>query len=249
MYATARRPESIEDLAASGCRTLQLDVNSEESMRAAVSVVEDAEGTVGALVNNAGYALEVAVESAPMDEVRRQFETNVFGLVRMCQLVLPGMRQQRWGRIVNISSVGGKLTFPGGGFYHATKHAVEALSDALRFEVRGFGVHVSVVEPGLIKTAFGDTAAAPVEAGDGPYASFNAAVAKRVSGAYEGLMGRMAAPPESVARVIEAALSSRSPQTRYRVTMGARFMLGTRKVLPDRAWDAFMRTQFPRPKP
>jgi NAD(P)-dependent dehydrogenase (short-subunit alcohol dehydrogenase family) len=249
VYATARRPESIEDLGPKGCRTLQLDVNDEESMRAAVAAVEEAEGAVGALVNNAGYALEVAVESAPMSEVRRQFETNVFGLVRMCQLVLPGMRQQRWGRIVNISSVGGKVTFPGGGFYHATKHAVEALSDALRFEVRGFGVHVSVVEPGLIKTAFGDTVGEATVADDGPYAEFNAAVAKRVTGAYEGVMGLLAAPPSSVARVIEAALSSRSPQTRYRVTFGAKFMLGTRKLLPDRMFDAFLRTQFPRPKP
>ena len=250
VYATARRPESIEDLKASGCRTLPLDVNDEDSMRTAVAAVEDAEGAVGALVNNAGYALEVAVESAPMSEVRRQFETNVFGLVRMCQLVLPGMRNQRWGRIVNLSSVGGKLTFPGGGFYHATKHAVEALSDALRFEVRGFGVHVSVIEPGLIKTAFGDTATAPVSTeADGPYAAFNAAVAERVGGAYEGVMGRLAAPPSAVARVIEAALTSRSPQTRYRVTAGARFMLGTRKLLPDRVFDAFLRTQFPRPKP
>jgi NAD(P)-dependent dehydrogenase (short-subunit alcohol dehydrogenase family) len=184
-----------------------------------------------------------------MDLVRRQFETNVFGLVRMCQLVLPGMRRQRSGRIVNISSVGGKVTFPGGGFYHATKHAVEALSDALRFEVRGFGVHVSVVEPGLIKTSFGDTATAEPVADEGPYAAFNAAVAKRVAGAYEGLMGRLAAPPAAVARVIERAISSKVPQTRYRVTSGARFMLTTRKVVPDRVFDAFLRTQFPRPRP
>jgi NAD(P)-dependent dehydrogenase (short-subunit alcohol dehydrogenase family) len=249
VYATARRLESIADLADVGCRTLALDVNDEDSMRAAVDTVEEAEGAVGALVNNAGYALELAVESTPMDLVRRQFETNVFGLVRMCQLVLPGMRRQRWGRIVNISSVGGKLTFPGGGFYHATKHAVEALSDAMRFEVAGFGVYVSVVEPGLIKTAFGDTASAPVTAEHGPYGEFNAAVAKRVAGAYEGMMGRFAAPPESVARAIESAIFSRFPKTRYRVTAGARFMLTTRKLMPDRVFDAFLRAQFPRPRP
>ena len=121
-------------------------------MRAAVAAVEEAEGAVGALVNNAGYSQSGAVETIPLDEVRRQFETNVFGLVRMCQLVLPGMRRAGRGRIVNISSMGGKLVFPGGGVYHATKFAVEAISDAMRFEVRGFGVHVSVIEPGLIKT-------------------------------------------------------------------------------------------------
>lgn len=249
VYATARRPESIKDLVDGGCRTLQLDVTDEGSMRAAVAAVEEAEGAVGALVNNAGYALEGAVETASMDEIRRQFETNVFGLVRMCQLVLPRMREQGWGRIVNISSVGGKLTFPGGAFYHATKHAVEAFSDALRFEVRGFGVHVSIVEPGLIRTAFGDTVGSVVPRGDGPYEAFNDAVAKRVTSAYEGLMGKLAAPPSAAARVIESALSSRTPQTRYRVTLGARFMLASRKLMSDRAFDALLRTQYPRPKP
>src|SRR3712207_405470 len=105
-----------------------------------------------------------------MDDVRRQFETNVFGLVRMCQLVLPGMRTQGFGRIVNVSSMGGKLTFPGGGFYHASKHAVEAISDALRFEVRGFGVEVVVVEPGISRTGFARTAVDSMGEGDGPYA-------------------------------------------------------------------------------
>ena len=154
VYATARRPESIADLEAKGCRTLTLDVTDEASMQAAVKAVEEAEGAVGALVNNAGYSQSGAVESLDLDAVRAQFETNVFGLVRMCQLVLPGMRRQGFGRIVNISSIGGKLVFPGGGAYHGTKHAVEAFSDALRFEVKGFGVDVAIVEPGLIKTEF-----------------------------------------------------------------------------------------------
>src|SRR5213083_1227713 len=158
VYATARRPESIADLEAAGCRTLALDVTDEASMSAAVRAVEEAEGAVGVLVNNAGYSQSGAVESVPIDRVRRQFETNVFGLVRMCQLVLPGMRRQGWGKIVNISSMGGRLVFPGGGFYHATKFAVEAISDALRFEVKGFGVGVTIVEPGLIKTEFGTAA-------------------------------------------------------------------------------------------
>lgn len=248
VYATARRPESIADLAERGCRTLALDVTDEDSMQAAVKTVEGAEGPVGALVNNAGYGQEGAFEETPMDDVRRQFETNVFGLVRLSQLVLPGMRRQGWGRIVNISSVGGKVTFPGGAFYHASKHSVEALSDALRFEVRGFGIDVIVVEPGLIKTAFGETATASVGAAGGPYAEFNAGVAKRVGGAYEGLMGSLAAGPDAVARVIEAAISARRPRPRYRVTAGARVVLTLRKLMPDRAWDAFMRTQFPRPR-
>lgn len=132
VWATARRPESIADLEEHGCRTLSLDVTDEGSMKAAVATVEEAEGAVGVLVNNAGYSQSGAIEEVPMDRVRGQFETNVFGLVRLTQLVLPGMRRQGWGRIVNLGSMGGRLTFPGGGIYHATKHALEAISDALR---------------------------------------------------------------------------------------------------------------------
>jgi NAD(P)-dependent dehydrogenase (short-subunit alcohol dehydrogenase family) len=253
VYATARRPDSIADLEPKGCRTLALDVTDEDSIRSAVATVEAECGALGALVNNAGYGLEGAAETTPMEEVRRQFETNVFGLVRLCQLVLPGMRRQHWGRIVNITSVGGKMTLPGGAYYHASKHAVEAFSDALRFETRGFGIHVVVVEPGLIKTEFGNTATTGNIAGSngGPYADFNAAVAKRVAGAYEGMMARLggAVGPEAVAEVIERAITRDRPRTRYRVTSGARFILTTRKLLPDRAWDAFLRTQYPRPKP
>jgi NAD(P)-dependent dehydrogenase (short-subunit alcohol dehydrogenase family) len=251
VYATARRPESIAGLAERGCRTLALDVTDEESMRAAVATVEEQEGAVGALVNNAGYSQSGAVETVPLDDVRRQFETNVFGLVRMCQLVLPGMRRQGHGRIVNVSSMGGRMTFPGGGFYHATKYAVEALSDALRFEVAGFGVGVAIIEPGLIRTEFGNVAAGSVEAtseGDAPYAKFNATVAQTTKAAYEeGLISRFGAGPEAVARTIERAISSRRPRPRYKVTASARIVLGLRRVLPDRAWDTFLRAQFPQP--
>lgn len=253
VYATARRPETIADLKNDGCRTLALDVTDEDSMRSAVTTAESEQGAVGVLVNNAGYAVERAIETVSMDEVRRQFETNYFGLVRMCQLVLPGMREQGWGRIVNVSSVGGRLTFPGGAHYHATKHAVEAFSDALRFETAGFGIRVSIIEPGLIKTAFGDTATAPGSSDStsddaDPYADFNAAVAKRVAGAYEGVMGKLAAAgPEAVAAVIDHAISSSHPRSRYRVTLGAKMTIATRRVLPDRAWDLMMRSQFPRP--
>ena len=257
VYATARRPETLEPLARQGCRTLQLDVTDEESMAAAVAVVERDCGAVGVLVNNAGYGQDGAIEELPMELVRRQFETNVFGLMRMCQLVLPGMRRQGWGRIVNLGSMGGKLTFPGGGAYHATKHAVEAISDALRFEVRDFGVAVSLIEPGLILSNFGDTVIGSIEhagaAGDrGPsaYADFNAAVARRTAHAYSGPMAKLAgAPPEAVARVVERAIRSRRPRPRYPVTASARLMMGLHAVLPDRAFDAMLSTQYPRPRP
>jgi NAD(P)-dependent dehydrogenase (short-subunit alcohol dehydrogenase family) len=247
VYASARRPEAIEDLKGAGCRTLALDVTDEDSMRAAVEEVERAEGAVGALVNNAGYSQSGAVETVPLDDVRRQFETNVFGLLRMCQLVLPCMRREGRGRIVNVSSMGGKLTFPGGGIYHATKHAVEAISDAMRFEVRGFGVDVVVVEPGLIRTSFAETSVGSVPQEDGPYAEFNSAVAAATAGAYKGPLGRLGGGPDAVAKVIERALTADRPRTRYKVTASARVLMAQRSLLPDRAWDVVVGTSFPRP--
>jgi NAD(P)-dependent dehydrogenase (short-subunit alcohol dehydrogenase family) len=250
VYATARRLESIEDLRAGGCETLACDVTDEASMSACVKAVEDAEGAVGVLVNNAGYSQSGALEEVPIDAVRRQFETNVFGLLRMCQLVLPGMRSQRWGRIVNVSSMGGKLVFPGGGVYHATKHAVEALSDAMRFEVAGFGVEVAIIEPGLIKTRFGETAVGSMAGElptDGPYSEFNAAVGRETASAYEGPLARLGGGPETVARKIERAITAKRPRTRYKVTASAGLSLGARRLMTDRMWDRFVGTQFPRP--
>lgn len=249
VYATARRPETLTDLAAAGCRTLALDVTDEQSMRAAVDQVTAAEGAVGVLVNNAGYSQSGAVETVPVDEARRQFETNVFGLLRMCQLVLPGMREQGWGKIVNLSSMGGRLVFPGGGLYHATKYAVEAISDALRFEVSGFGVDVIIIEPGLITTNFGEVAAGSVESASdgGAYAEFNRGVAKLTEDAYKGPMAKLGAGPEAVARTITKAISARRPKSRYPVTASAHLLINQRRLVPDRVWDLLMRTQYPRP--
>jgi len=219
-------------------------------MQAAVSAVEQAEGAVGVLVNNAGYSQSGAVESVDIDRVRKQFETNVFGLVRLTQLALPGMRKQGWGRVVQLSSMGGKLVFPGGGYYHATKYALEAISDALRFEVKGFGVDVVLIEPGLIVTNFGSTAAESAEEDttpDGAYGDFNQAVAKATKNAYEGPTARLGGPPEAVAKVIKKALDSKRPRARYTVTPSAKLMMGQRRLMPDRAWDRAMRLQFPQP--
>jgi NAD(P)-dependent dehydrogenase (short-subunit alcohol dehydrogenase family) len=251
VYATARRLESIADLEEKGCRLLELDVTDEASMQAAVARVEQDQGAVGALVNNAGYSQSGAIEDVPMEQVRRQFETNVFGLIRMCQLVLPGMRRQGSGRIVNVSSMGGRLVFPGGGIYHATKHSVEAVSDALRFEVKGFGIGVSIIEPGLIRTQFGETAVGSIHeatSDDGPYGEFNQAVAASTANAYSGAMSRLAAPPDSVAHAVERAITSRRPRPRYVITLGARVMLAAHGLLPARGWDTMMRSQFPQPR-
>jgi NAD(P)-dependent dehydrogenase (short-subunit alcohol dehydrogenase family) len=231
--------------------TLGLDVTDEDSMRAAVDTVTKAEGAVGVLINNAGYSQSGAVETIPPETVRRQFDTNVFGLIRMCQLVLPGMREQRSGKIVNMGSMGGRLTFPGGGFYHATKYAIEAISDALRFEVRGFGVDVILIEPGLIVTKFGEVASASVSegGGDGPYADFNRKVAKLTENAYKGPMSKLGAGPDAVAKVIAGALRSERPKARYPVTPSAHLMINQRRFTPDRVWDLMMRSQFPTPRP
>lgn len=254
VYATARRPESIADLEAAGCRTLALDVTDESSMLAAVRTVEETHGAVGVLINNAGYSQSGAIETVPLEAVRRQFETNVFGLARLTQLVLPKMRDQRWGKVVNLGSMGGRLVFPGGGWYHATKYALEAVSDALRFEVRGFGIDVILLEPGLITTEFATAATASMEgvagreaAGD-PYAEFNATVATATQGAYDGPLRLFGAGPERVAKVIERSIRKRRAPTRVTITPSAKFTIPTRRLLPDRAWDALMRAQFPRPR-
>jgi NADP-dependent 3-hydroxy acid dehydrogenase YdfG len=262
VYASARQLDSLAELADAGCRTLALDVTDEDSMRAAVDAIEQAEGAVGVLINNAGYSQSGAIETVPIEAVRRQFETNVLGLVRVTQLVLPRMRAQRWGKIVNLGSMGGRLTFPGGGFYHATKYALEAISDALRFELRGFGIDVILLEPGLITTEFGEAATASMAAttsiadaassdtggsGEDPYAHFNATVGAVTAGAYDGPMRHFGAGPERVAKVIERAITARRPPARITITPSAKVLLATRRLLSDRAWDAAMRAQFPQP--
>src|SRR3984957_7249430 len=249
--ATARRLDSISDLAEKGCHTLALDVTDEQSMSAAVAQVTEAEGAIGVLINNAGYSQSGAVESVPLDDVRAQFETNVFGLLRMCQLALPGMRAQGWGKIVNIGSMGGRLTFPGAGIYHSTKYALEAISDSLRFEVRGFGVDVILIEPGLIVTGFGDVASGSVSPApqEGPSAKFNRHVAKLTAEAYKGPMIKLGGGPEVVAATIAKALATKRPKARYPVTPSARLLINQRRFTPDRIWDLIMRAQFPTPKP
>jgi NAD(P)-dependent dehydrogenase (short-subunit alcohol dehydrogenase family) len=248
VYATARRPEALGDLEAKGAKTLALDVTDEASMSAAVERVVSEAGSVGALVNNAGYSQSGALETLAMDDVRRQFETNVFGLLRMSQLVLPSMREKGFGRIVNISSMGANFTFPGGGIYHATKYAVEAISDAMRFEVKGFGVDVVVVQPGLIRTEFAATADAGLDTEAGPYREFNAAVGKATKDVYEkGPVAKLGGGPDAVAKTIEKAITAGSPKIRYRVTPSATLLITQRKLMTDGIWDRFVATQFPRP--
>jgi NAD(P)-dependent dehydrogenase (short-subunit alcohol dehydrogenase family) len=252
VYATARRVETLASLEAAGCHVLPLDVTDEASMAAAVEEVERAHGAVGALVNNAGYSQSGPIEEVPIDAARKQFETNVFGAMRLCQMVLPAMRAQRSGRIVNVSSMGAHFSLPGGGWYHATKHALNAVSDALRFEVGGFGVRVVTIEPGLIRSQFADTAAASMSAATsgegGPYERFNRTLAKATKAVYEGPVSKLGGGPDAVAKVIVKAIDAETPRARYRVTPSAHLMIAQRRVTPDRAWDALMRSQLPQPK-
>jgi short-subunit dehydrogenase len=164
------------------------------------------------------------------------------------------MREQRWGKIVNISSMGANFTFPGGGFYHATKHAVDALTDALRFEVKGFGIDAIIMQPGLIMTNFGERAVGEMESatdggGDGPYAEFNSRLAAATKGVYEeGPAAKLGGGPETVAKAIEKAINARRPKARYLVTPSAHLLVNQKRLMPDRVWDRFLRTQFPQPK-
>lgn len=248
VYATARRVETLTDLEALGCHLLALDVTSEESMVAAVKTVEAEHGRVGALINNAGLAEYGPVEESDLARVRAMFETNVFGLARLSQLVLPAMRKARSGRIVNIGSMGGRLTFPVGGFYHATKYAVEAISDALRVEVKPFGIDVILVEPGLIRTNFESQVNEGLEVGAAArdtttaYGDLLAASEKRTTGSYANDF--MATGPESVAAVVLRAIDSSRPRSRYVVTPAAKAMINLRRLGGDRLWDATMRKQF-----
>jgi len=245
VYATARRTETLADLAAAGCRVLPLDVTDEKSMAAAVQAIEAAHGCVGVLVNNAGYGEYGTVEETALDRVREQFETNVFGLARLIQLVLPGMRAAGSGRIVNVSSMGGRFTFPVGAYYHASKYAVEAISDTLRFEVAPFGVSVSVIEPGLIRTGFEDVAQRTLstsEVPEGPYGKLTAVMREATTRNYRSRA--FATGPDAVARAIEHAATARRPRTRYVVTGAARLMIHTRRLLGARAFDAFLRQQL-----
>jgi len=264
VYGAARRVDRMAALAGRGVHVIEMDVTDDASLTSGVERVLGEQGRIDVLVNNAGYGSYGALEDVPLDEARRQFEVNVFGLARLTQLVLPKMRDQRWGKIVNLGSMGGKLVFPGGGWYHATKHALEAVSDALRFEVRGFGIDVILLEPGLITTEFGnaavasmsevdgpsagDAAAAPVGAPADPYAKFNATVGAATAGAYDGPLRLLGAGPERVAKVIEKSITKRRAPTRVTITPSAKLSIPSRRLMPDRMWDAMMRAQFPTPK-
>ncbi|WP_432249714.1 oxidoreductase [Streptomyces sanyensis] len=240
VYGAARRVDRMAPLAGQGVQVLAMDVTDDASLRAGVDRISAEAGGVDVLVNNAGYGSYGAVEDVPLDEARRQFEVNVFGAARLTQLVLPGMRARRSGRVVNISSMGGKLAMPFGGWYHATKFALEGLSDSLRAEVAPFGIDVVVIEPGGIRTEWGGIAADGLRAtsGEGAYAREATAMADVLAGEAGP---RRSSPPSVIAEAVATAATARRPRTRYAVGFGAKPMIAARAALPDRAFDAFVR--------
>jgi NAD(P)-dependent dehydrogenase (short-subunit alcohol dehydrogenase family) len=243
VYAGARRVDRMSDLAARGIRTESVDVTEDGSMVALVETIIADTGRIDALINNAGYGMYGALEDVPIEEARRQFEVNVFGLARLTQLVLPHMRAQRDGYIVNISSMGGKIWEPLGSWYHASKFAVEGLSDSLRVEVAEFGIKVVIIEPGTIRSEWADIAAAQLEAtsANTPYARQAKLVAAGLRAA-ERLF--IAAGPEVVAEVIGKAVQDPRPRTRYTAGGGARAFLLAERILPDRGFDRIIQLGY-----
>jgi NAD(P)-dependent dehydrogenase (short-subunit alcohol dehydrogenase family) len=232
VYGAARRTQLMADIAAQGGHVLAMDVTDEDSVVRGVAELLRAEGRIDVLVNNAGYGAYGAIEDVPLSEARRQFEVNIFGLARLTQLVLPQMRLQRSGHIVNISSVGGKIYSPLGGWYHATKHALEGLSDCLRFETRGFGIKVVVIEPGGVETEWSGIAANSAErySGKSAYSGLAAAWSKLV-------IQVKGAKPSVISDLLMKAVRSRNPKTRYVGGAASHLSLFLRFVLTDKLFD------------
>ncbi|HEX7816661.1 oxidoreductase [Dyella sp.] len=240
VYAAARRVDRMESLAQAGAQVLSLDLTDDGSIQRAVAAIAQREGRLDALVNNAGYGSYGSLEDVPLDEGRRQFEVNVFGLARLIQLCLPMMRAQRSGHIINITSIGGKMHEPLGSWYHATKFAVEGLSDCLRMEVAPFGIHVVVVEPGAIRTEWSGIAQEGLlrYSGDTAYGEQAHRHARMLA---QSETSSMVSPPEVVARTITRAVKASRPRTRYATGGGAKTILFLRRWLSDRAFDGIMR--------
>lgn len=245
VYAGARRVERMADLSEHDIRVIALDVTDDASVSAAITEIAGATGRLDVLVNNAGYGSYGAIEDVPLEEGRRQFDVNVFGPIRLARLAIPLMRRQHAGRIINVTSVGGKIYTPFGGWYHGTKFALEGMSDVLRLELARFGIDVVVIEPGAIKTEWGGIAAQGLRAVSegGHYADQAERLAANMltgDGAESG------SDPSVIGRVIARAATARRPRTRYAAGRLAHLVLAMRRILPDRAFDRLIMAQLQR---
>jgi NAD(P)-dependent dehydrogenase (short-subunit alcohol dehydrogenase family) len=249
VYAVARRVERMQDLAEAGVRVFAMDVTDDRSMTSGVERVLSEAGRIDVLVNNAGYGSYGAVEDVPIEEARRQFEVNVFGLARLTQLVTPGMRERareplaQRARIVNISSIGGKFYEPMGAWYHATKFAVEGFSDSLRLELAPHGIDVVIIEPGPIRTEWGEISRQGLAESSrgGPYEHQAELVGRMLARADSRLMGGTA---DHVARKVVSAVLSNTPRARYPVGRGAGTIVRGRRLLPDAAFDYLVKSAY-----
>lgn len=237
VYGAARRTDRMADLAEKGITVLELDVTNEDSMKAAVSKINEIGGGVDILINNAGFGLYGVIEDVPIEDAKAQFEVNLFGLARMTQLVLPHMREQRWGKIVNISSIAGKMAAPLGGWYHSSKFAVEGLSDSLRNELRPFGIDVIIIEPGGIKTEWAPIAIENLKR-NSKGSAYEALVEK--SGTLT-MLQKNGSEPIVIARLIKKVIEKKRPRERYSKGYLSSLTLFGRKWLGDRAFDWVMK--------
>ena len=243
VYGAARRVESMKELVDNGGHAIKMDVTNEETIKQGVEQLIQEQGEIDILINNAGYAIYGAVEDTSIEDARRQFEVNIFGLARLTQLVLPHMREQKSGKIINISSMGGKIYTPLGAWYHATKHALEGWSDALRIEVKQFNIDVVIVEPGAIATEFGDVMLEPMlsRSGEGPYSHIAHSMANATRSSYE--KKGASSPPSVIANVISKAINAKKPKTRYVAGKMAKPLMFMRKRLSDRMFDRIIMSQ------
>ncbi|RXG15991.1 short-subunit dehydrogenase [Leeuwenhoekiella aestuarii] len=243
VYGAARRIEKMQDLEKVGMHTQFLDLTDEESIKTCVNTVLEKEGRIDVLINNAGYGSYGAIEDVAIEEAKRQFEVNIFGLARITQLVLPGMRKNKQGRIVNVSSMAGKIYTPFGAWYHATKHALEGWSDCLRLELKAFDIDVVIIQPGAIKTDWGTIAAKNLKenSGSGAYADFANAAANSMHNAYTsdrltdvGVLGKTIAKAATVG----------NPKRRYAKGFMAKPAMALRKWLGDGIYEKIIMSQY-----
>jgi len=241
VYGAARRTEKMETLKQFGVKPIYLDVTDEESIKSAIDTIIGNEGRIDVLINNAGYGSYGAIEDVEISEAKMQFEVNLFGLARLVQLVLPHMRKQKSGRIINVSSMGGRMTSYFGGWYHATKYALEAFSDALRMEVADFGIDVSLIEPGGIKTDWGIIAADKL-ANSAKGGSYEKEASKTAEGMKKQYSGNMLSNPIVITKAISKAVNSNRPKAKYLIGFMAKPLVFLHTILPARVFDKIMKS-------
>lgn len=241
VYAAARRVEKMQELKSYGIKPVALDVTQDDSITACVEQIFQEAGRIDILVNNAGFGSYGAIEDVALSDARYQLEVNVFGAMRLAQLVLPKMRENHYGKIINVSSVGGKITSPLGGWYHASKFALEALSDAMRLEVQSFGVNVVVIQPGGTKSEWGNIAVDSLMRVSGKTAYAGLVTGFKKS--FEKVAGNVP-EPIVIAKLIKTSIEANNPKTRYSGGYMAKPMLFLRKILSDKLFDRLLMSQM-----